>query len=89
MEDGLWRLVQAGFRERRKMLRNVLGRQLPLGQEHVDAALATTGIDGDRRPQTLSVADWISLLGALGPLPPDNRGRREGGGSHRDRARPA
>jgi 16S rRNA (adenine1518-N6/adenine1519-N6)-dimethyltransferase len=89
MEDGLWRLVQAGFRERRKMLRNVLGRQLPLGQERVDAALAMTGIDGDRRPQTLSVADWISLLGALGPLPPDNRGRREGGGSHRDAARPA
>ncbi|HEX7398320.1 MAG TPA: 16S rRNA (adenine(1518)-N(6)/adenine(1519)-N(6))-dimethyltransferase RsmA, partial [Candidatus Limnocylindrales bacterium] len=26
MEDHLWRLVQAGFRERRKMLRNVLGR---------------------------------------------------------------
>jgi 16S rRNA (adenine1518-N6/adenine1519-N6)-dimethyltransferase len=76
MEDHLWRLVQAGFRERRKMLRNVLGRQLPVGQERVDAALAATGIAGERRPQTLSVADWISLLGALGPLPPDHRGRR-------------
>lgn len=75
MEDHLWRLVQAGFRERRKMLRNVLGRQLPVGQPAVDAALATAGIAGDRRPQTLSVSDWISLLGALGPLPPDHRGR--------------
>jgi 16S rRNA (adenine1518-N6/adenine1519-N6)-dimethyltransferase len=76
MEDHLWRLVQTGFRERRKMLRNVLGRQLPVGQERVDAALATAGIAGDRRPQTLAVTDWISLLGALGPLPPDHRGRR-------------
>ena len=77
MEDHLWRLVQAGFRERRKMLRNVLGRQLPVDQARVDAALAAAGIAGDRRPQTLAVTDWIGLLGALGPLPPDARGRRE------------
>jgi len=76
MEDHLWRLVQAGFRERRKMLRNVLGRQLPVGQDRVDAALAAAGIAGDRRPQALAVAEWIGLLGVLGPLPPDHRGRR-------------
>jgi 16S rRNA (adenine1518-N6/adenine1519-N6)-dimethyltransferase len=76
MEDHLWRLVQAGFRERRKMLRNVLVRQLPLTPERLDAALAAAGIAGDRRPQTLAVSEWISLLGALGPLPPDTRGRR-------------
>ena len=29
-EDHLWRVVQAGFRERRKMLHNVLARQLPI-----------------------------------------------------------
>ncbi len=87
MEDHLWRLVQAGFRERRKMLRNVLGRQLPLSQERVDGALAQTGIEGDRRPQTLSVADWIRLLGALGPLPPDARGRRDGAGPRRGAGR--
>ena len=39
-EDHLWRIVQAGFRERRKMLHNVLARQLPISPEHVDAALA-------------------------------------------------
>ncbi|MDP9293376.1 MAG: 16S rRNA (adenine(1518)-N(6)/adenine(1519)-N(6))-dimethyltransferase RsmA, partial [Actinomycetota bacterium] len=73
--EALWGLVQAGFRERRKMLRNVLGRQLragpdgasgPLvGQAQVDAALAAAGIEGDRRPQTLSVEDWIRLLEVL------------------------
>ena len=74
-ETELWGLVQSGFRERRKMLRNVLARQLragpdrttgPLvGQARVDAALAAVGIAGDRRPQTLSVEDWLRLLEAL------------------------
>jgi 16S rRNA (adenine1518-N6/adenine1519-N6)-dimethyltransferase len=76
-EDDLWRLVQAGFRERRKMLKNVLGRQLPIDAAAVERALATAGIAGDRRPQTLSVGDWIRLLLALGPIPADRRGRRD------------
>ena len=65
-EDELWRLVQAGFRERRKMVRNVLTRQLPaLGRARIDAALAVVGISPDRRPQTLSVEDWLGLAQAL------------------------
>ncbi|MEO5964728.1 MAG: 16S rRNA (adenine(1518)-N(6)/adenine(1519)-N(6))-dimethyltransferase RsmA, partial [Candidatus Limnocylindrales bacterium] len=44
-EDHLWRIVQAGFRERRKMLHNVLARQLPIDGERVDAALEACGID--------------------------------------------
>lgn len=75
-EDGLWRLVQAGFRERRKMLRNVLGRQLPVDQATVDAALASVGITGDRRPQTLSIHEWIGLRAALPALGEDRRGVR-------------
>ena len=76
MEDDLWRLVQAGFRERRKMLHNVLPRQLPIEPATIAAALAEAGIDRDRRPQTLGVGEWIALLGALGPIPADRRGRR-------------
>lgn len=74
-EPALWGLVQSGFRERRKMLRNVLARQLRagedgatgplLGQARVDAALAAAAIAGDRRPQTLSVEDWLRLLEAF------------------------
>ena len=75
-EDRLWRLVQAGFRERRKMLRNVLARQLPIGQAAVDAALAAVGIAGDRRPQTLSVAEWLALLAVMPGFGTDLRGRR-------------
>jgi 16S rRNA (adenine1518-N6/adenine1519-N6)-dimethyltransferase len=75
-EDGFWRLVQAGFRERRKMLRNVLVRQLPLEPGRLDAALASARIAGDRRPQTLAVPEWLAFAAALGPLPADRRGRR-------------
>jgi 16S rRNA (adenine1518-N6/adenine1519-N6)-dimethyltransferase len=67
-EDALWRVVQAGFRERRKMLHNVLRRQLPIEAARVDAALATVGIAPDRRPQTLAVGEWIALVEALGPM---------------------
>jgi 16S rRNA (adenine1518-N6/adenine1519-N6)-dimethyltransferase len=68
-EDNLWRLVQAGFRERRKMLHNVLTRQLPIEGERVDAALAACGIDRNRRPQTVAVGEWLALAEALGPIP--------------------
>ena len=68
-EEQLWRLVQAGFRERRKMLHNVLPRQLPqIGRERFDAALAAVGIAPDRRPQTVSVDEWIALADAVGAL---------------------
>jgi 16S rRNA (adenine1518-N6/adenine1519-N6)-dimethyltransferase len=68
-EEALWRLVQAGFRERRKMLHNVLPRQLPgVGRERFDGALRTVGIAPDRRPQTLSVDEWLALAAAVGPL---------------------
>jgi 16S rRNA (adenine1518-N6/adenine1519-N6)-dimethyltransferase len=77
-EDELWRLVQAAFRERRKMLHNVLTRQLPVEPARVAAALATAGIDPDRRPQTLAVGEWLALQAALGPIGPDRRGHRAG-----------
>ncbi len=75
-EDELWRVVQAAFRERRKMLRNVLARQLPVGSARVDGALRAAGIAPERRPQTVSVDEWRRLLEALGPVGPDDRGRR-------------
>ncbi len=78
-EDELWRLVQAAFRERRKMIHNVLSRQLPVDAGRVEAALETAGIAPDRRPQTLAVGEWLALRDALGPIGPDGRGRRVAG----------
>lgn len=68
-EDRLWRVVQAGFRERRKMLHNVLTRQLPVEPARIDAALTAVGIARDRRPQTVAVGEWIALAEALGDIP--------------------
>jgi 16S rRNA (adenine1518-N6/adenine1519-N6)-dimethyltransferase len=76
-EDELWRLVQASFRERRKMLHNVLARQLPFDAAEVTAALDAVGIDPERRPQTLAVGEWLALREALGPIGADRRTRRE------------
>src|SRR4029078_7409355 len=50
-ERALWRLVQAPFRERRKMLHNVLARQMPFDAARIDAALAEAGIGPDRPHQ--------------------------------------
>ncbi len=77
-EDGLWRLVQAAFRERRKMLHNVLSRQLPVDAGQVAAALAEAGIEPDRRPQTVAVGEWLRLREAIGPMGEDRRGRGKG-----------
>jgi 16S rRNA (adenine1518-N6/adenine1519-N6)-dimethyltransferase len=74
-EEELWRLVQAAFRERRKMIHNVLARQLPIPADRVTTALAAAGIAPDRRPQTVAVGEWIRLLELVGPIGPDLRGR--------------
>ncbi|HVL53259.1 MAG TPA: 16S rRNA (adenine(1518)-N(6)/adenine(1519)-N(6))-dimethyltransferase RsmA [Vitreimonas sp.] len=74
-EDELWRLVQAGFRERRKMLHNVLVRQLGMPADRIRAVLAAAGIDPDRRPQTLAVGEWLRLREELGTITADQRGR--------------
>ncbi len=78
-EDQLWRLVQAAFRERRKMIHNVLTRQLPVDGKRVTEALATAGIDPDRRPQTHAGGEWLALREAIGPIGSDQRGRVRGG----------
>jgi 16S rRNA (adenine1518-N6/adenine1519-N6)-dimethyltransferase len=60
------RVVQAGFRQRRKQLHNGLGRELPVDRALLDGALATCGVDSERRPQTLSVDEWACVAATLG-----------------------
>ena len=66
--EPFYRIVQAGFRQRRKQLHNAFGRELPVAREALDAALAACRIDGERRAQTLSLEEWACLLERLGPL---------------------
>ena len=67
-EDELWRVVQAGFRERRKKLRNALPRALPISGDRIIAALANAGIDPDLRAQAIGIDAWLRLAEALHPL---------------------
>lgn len=64
---GFYRVVQAGFRQRRKQVHNGLSRELPVSREAVEAALATCDVEPDRRPQTLAVEEWACLTSALEP----------------------
>lgn len=65
--EPFYRVVQAGFRQRRKQVHNGLTRELALSRERVEAVLAACGIDPERRPQTLSVEEWACVADALGP----------------------
>ena len=66
--EPFYRVVQAGFRQRRKQVHNGLSRELPVEREAVERALATCGVTPDRRPQTLSIDEWACLTGELEPL---------------------
>ena len=65
--EPFYRVVQAGFRQRRKQVHNGLGRELPVDRDVVTAALAGCGVTPDRRPQTLSVDEWACLTRAIAP----------------------
>nr|MBC7244499.1 ribosomal RNA small subunit methyltransferase A [Chloroflexota bacterium] len=58
-------VVRAGFAQRRKQLRNALAHGLDLSVERVAQAMEEAGIEEQRRAQTLSVNEWISLYRAL------------------------
>ena len=62
-------IVHAAFGQRRKTLRNALRAQF--ADEHVDAALVSTGIDGQRRGETLDIPEFAALAAAIpvGALP--------------------
>lgn len=57
------KVVHAAFGQRRKTLRNAL--RAAWQDDHIDAALTTTNIDGQRRGETLDIAEFAALAGAL------------------------
>lgn len=63
-EAAFFRVVRAGFSEKRKQLKNNL-RRLGLSDEAIAAALGSAGIDGRRRAETLRVDEWGRLVEAL------------------------
>jgi 16S rRNA (adenine1518-N6/adenine1519-N6)-dimethyltransferase len=60
-ERCFFRVVRAGFSQRRKQLRNSLKAGLGLPAKEIEAALAAAGIDPRRRAETLSLDEWGKL----------------------------
>lgn len=62
-----FRVIHAAFGQRRKTLRNALGgdRNLSLGREEAERCLQGAGIDPSRRAETLSMAEFVRLAGAV------------------------
>lgn len=60
-----FRLVKAGFAQRRKTLHNSLSAGLHLSRDDIQALCETASIDPKRRAQTLSLEEWHQLYQAL------------------------
>ena len=63
-EERLWAVVDAGFAERRKTMRNAL-RRLGVDGEAADALLEGAGADPSTRAETLSLQDFARIAEAL------------------------
>lgn len=67
---GLFALVEAGFSQRRKRLRNTLGA-LGHAPADVEAALERIGRSSGSRAEELDLATWVELAAGLGTGDPD------------------
>jgi 16S rRNA (adenine1518-N6/adenine1519-N6)-dimethyltransferase len=57
-----FRLVTAGFRQKRKTVANSMANELALHKPDVEARLREAGIDPSLRAERLDVPDWVRLL---------------------------
>jgi 16S rRNA (adenine1518-N6/adenine1519-N6)-dimethyltransferase len=60
-----FRVVRAGFGQKRKQLRNAISAGLGLDKAAADALLRAAGINSQRRAETLSLEEWAALARAV------------------------
>src|SRR5437762_1031949 len=65
-QEPFLRLVSDAFRHRRKQLRSALGHEAGIDRDRATALLASVGIAPERRPEELSLDEWIALARAAG-----------------------
>jgi 16S rRNA (adenine1518-N6/adenine1519-N6)-dimethyltransferase len=72
--DRFFKVVKAGFGEKRKQLHNALVRGLAhIPATQIDMALEQAGIDRTRRAETLRLEEWGQLYQAIGAQPAAGR----------------
>ncbi len=67
-EAAFFRVVRAGFSQKRKTLRNSLSAGLGLPPAAVEGALGQAGMDPRRRAETLSLPEWADVARSLSAL---------------------
>lgn len=65
--DLFFRLVRAGFAQKRKQLRNSLSAGLGLAPVYVEKSLSACGLDYKRRAETLNLTEWFAIYQSLRP----------------------
>jgi 16S rRNA (adenine1518-N6/adenine1519-N6)-dimethyltransferase len=60
--DIFFRIIKAGFSQKRKTLRNALSGGLHLSPEQASSLLSAAGIDPQRRAETLGLEEWGELV---------------------------
>jgi 16S rRNA (adenine1518-N6/adenine1519-N6)-dimethyltransferase len=60
------RFVSDVFRHRRKQLRGALGHEAGVERDRADRALASANIAPTRRPEELTLAEWVALASEVG-----------------------
>jgi 16S rRNA (adenine1518-N6/adenine1519-N6)-dimethyltransferase len=70
--DVFFRLIKAGFSQKRKTLRNALSGGLGWSPDAAAKLLETAGIEPARRAETLSISEWKKLVSAY-PSDPTER----------------
>ena len=60
-EAAFFRVVRAGFSQKRKQLKNSLGAGLDLSHPEAAAIIAVAGVDPTRRAETLTLEEWAAM----------------------------
>jgi 16S rRNA (adenine1518-N6/adenine1519-N6)-dimethyltransferase len=64
-EKLFFKVVKAGFSQKRKKISNGLSEGLKIPKTEIEASLEKLNIDPGRRPQTLSIEEWTKLYEIL------------------------
>jgi 16S rRNA (adenine1518-N6/adenine1519-N6)-dimethyltransferase len=63
--DTFFKLIKAGFSQKRKTLRNSLSSGLHISPTKAAELLTSASIDPQRRAETLSIEEWERLSGLV------------------------
>jgi len=66
-EKAFFRIVRAGFSEKRKKIRSSLSGGLGIEKREAEVLLAQAGISPDSRAEALSIDDWLRLTRVANP----------------------